>query len=124
LVRRLPPWGSNLGKRLVRSPKIYVRDSGVLDALLELETWNDIVGHPVVSASWEGFVIENLASSAGRWTPYFYRTEDADACPAVSTLVLKSKRKHALEITPCLFAKAIRSVRDVECGAWACLLRC
>jgi predicted AAA+ superfamily ATPase len=76
LVRRLPPWGSNLGKRLVRSPKIYVRDSGVLHALLELETWNDIVGHPVVGASWEGFVIENLASSAGRWTPYFYRTED------------------------------------------------
>jgi len=76
LVRRLPPWGSNLGKRLVRSPKIYVRDSGVLHALLELETWNDIVGHPVAGASWEGFVIENLASSAGRWTPYFYRTED------------------------------------------------
>lgn len=76
LVRRLRPWGSNLGKRLVRSPKIYVRDSGVLHALLELETWNDIVGHPVVGASWEGFVIENLASSAGRWTPYFYRTED------------------------------------------------
>jgi uncharacterized protein len=76
LVRRLPPWGSNLGKRLVRSPKIYLRDSGVLHALLELETWNDIVGHPVVGASWEGFVIENLASSAGRWTPYFYRTED------------------------------------------------
>jgi predicted AAA+ superfamily ATPase len=76
LVRRLLPWGSNLGKRLVRSPKIYVRDSGVLHALLELETWNDIVGHPVVGASWEGFVIENLASSAGRWTPYFYRTED------------------------------------------------
>jgi uncharacterized protein len=76
LVRRLPPWGSNLGKRLVRSPKIYVRDSGVLHALLELETWNDIVGHPVAGASWEGFVIANLASSAGRWTPYFYRTED------------------------------------------------
>jgi predicted AAA+ superfamily ATPase len=76
LVRRLLPWGSNLGKRLVRSPKIYVRDSGVLHALLELETWNDIVGHPVVGASWEGFVIENLASAAGRWTPYFYRTED------------------------------------------------
>jgi uncharacterized protein len=76
LVRRLPPWSSNLGKRLVRSPKIYVRDSGVQHALLELETWNDIVGHPVVGASWEGFVIENLASSAGRWTPYFYRTED------------------------------------------------
>jgi predicted AAA+ superfamily ATPase len=77
LVRRLPPWSSNLGKRLVRSPKTYVRDSGVLHALLELETWNDIIGHPVVGPSWEGFIIENLvAAASGRWTPYFYRTED------------------------------------------------
>ena len=77
LVRRLQPWSSNLGKRLVRSPKTYVRDSGVLHALLELETWNDVVGHPVVGPSWEGFVIENLVAAAGeRWTPYFYRTED------------------------------------------------
>jgi predicted AAA+ superfamily ATPase len=77
LVRRLPPWSSNLGKRLVRSPKIYVRDSGVLHALLEIETWDELVGHPVVGASWEGFVIENLIAAAGeRWTPYFFRTED------------------------------------------------
>jgi uncharacterized protein len=77
LVRRLPPWSSNLGKRLVRSPKIYVRDSGILHALLELESWNDVVGHPVVGPSWEGYVIENLIAAAGdRWTPYFYRTED------------------------------------------------
>jgi hypothetical protein len=76
-VRRLPPWSSNLGKRLVRSPKIYVRDSGVLHALLEIETWDELVGHPVVGASWEGFVIENLIAAAGeRWTPYFFRTED------------------------------------------------
>ena len=72
LVRRLPPWSSNLGKRLVRSPKIYVRDSGILHALLEIETWNDLIGHPVVGASWEGFVIENLiAAAAERWTPDF-----------------------------------------------------
>jgi predicted AAA+ superfamily ATPase len=77
LVRRLPPWSSNLGKRLVRSPKIYVRDSGVLHALLEIGTWNQLIGHPVVGASWEGFVTENLIAAAGdRWTPYFYRTED------------------------------------------------
>jgi predicted AAA+ superfamily ATPase len=77
LVRRLPPWSSNLGKRLVRSPKTYVRDSGVLHALLEIESWDELVGHPVVGASWEGFVIENLIGAAGeRWTPYFFRTED------------------------------------------------
>lgn len=77
LVRRLQPWSSNLGKRLVRSPKVYVRDSGVLHALLEIGTWNDLIGHPVVGSSWEGFVIENLIAAAGeRWTPYFFRTED------------------------------------------------
>ena len=77
LVRRLQPWSSNTGKRLVRSPKVYVRDSGVLHALLELMTWNDIAGHSVIGPSWEGFVIENLiAATKERSMPYFYRTED------------------------------------------------
>ena len=77
LVRRLPSWSGNLNKRLVRAPKLYVRDSGVLHALLELRTWNDLLGHPVVGASWEGFVIENLIAAAdSRLTPYFFRTED------------------------------------------------
>lgn len=77
LVRRLRPWSGNVGKRLVRSPKVYIRDSGLAHALLELETWEQILGHPVAGASWEGFVIENLISAAGdRRTPYYYRTED------------------------------------------------
>ncbi len=77
LVRRLRPWSGNVGKRLVRTPKTYVRDSGMVHALLDLETWNDVLGHPVAGPSWEGFVIENLVGAAGdRRTPYFYRTED------------------------------------------------
>ena len=77
LVRRLQPWSGNLGKRLVRAPKVYVRDSGLLHALVELETWNDVVGHPLAGPSWEGFVIENLIAAAGdRRIPLFYRTED------------------------------------------------
>lgn len=48
LVRRLRPWSGNVGKRLVRTPKTYVRDSGITHALLELETWNDVIGHPIV----------------------------------------------------------------------------
>ena len=60
LIRRLRPWSGNVGKRLVRTPKVYVRDSGLTHALLELEGWNDLLGHPVVGGSWEGFVIENL----------------------------------------------------------------
>lgn len=77
LVRRLRPWSGNVGKRLVRTPKIYVRDSGLVHALLELETLADVLGHPVTGRSWEGFVIENLIAVAGDGRiPYFYRTED------------------------------------------------
>jgi len=77
LVRRLRPWSSNVGKRLVKTPKTYVRDSGLLHALLELERSHDVLGHPVAGASWEGFAIENLIAAAGpQRTPYFYRTED------------------------------------------------
>jgi len=77
LVRRLRPWSGNVGKRLVRAPKIYIRDSGLVHALLDLENWNRTVGHPVAGLSWEGFVIENLIQAAGETrTPYFYRTED------------------------------------------------
>ena len=77
LVRRLRPWSGNVGKRLVKSPKAYIRDSGLVHALLDLETWDDVLGHSVSGPSWEGFVIENIieASGPGR-TPYFYRTED------------------------------------------------
>ena len=77
LVRRLAPWSGNVGKRLVKAPKVYVRDSGIVHALLDLETWNDVAGHPVAGPSYEGFVIENVIQCAGpRWRPYFYRTHD------------------------------------------------
>jgi uncharacterized protein len=75
LVRRLQPWHGNSAKRLVKSPKIYVRDSGLVHALLSLESKEQLLAHPVVGGSWEGFVIENLVgnlpegSSAG-----FYRS--------------------------------------------------
>ncbi|CCF00752.1 putative AAA+ ATPase (plasmid) [Sinorhizobium fredii HH103] len=75
LVRRLEPWHSNVGKRLVKSPRVYVRDSGMTHTLLGLANHEQILGHPVAGASWEGFVIETLAAAA----PYgshlnFYRT--------------------------------------------------
>lgn len=75
LVRRLRPWAKNAGKRLVRSPKVYVRDSGLVHALLGLPTREQILGHPVVGGSWEGWVIENLIASAPHGTSaWFYRT--------------------------------------------------
>ncbi len=75
LVRRLQPWTSNLGRRLVKAPKTYIRDSGLCHALLGIETLNDLVGHPVVGGSWEGFVIENILSALPRRATYgYYRT--------------------------------------------------
>jgi len=77
LVRRLPPYSANIGKRLVRAPKLYIRDSGLVHALLEIEHLDALLGHPVVGASWEGFVIESLIAAAGsNVSPYFYRTHD------------------------------------------------
>lgn len=75
LVRRLPPWHANTGKRLVRSPKVYIRDAGLAHALLGLETTESLLSHPVVGGSWEGFCIENLIAVAPRGTEAsFYRT--------------------------------------------------
>ncbi|MBB3393485.1 MULTISPECIES: ATP-binding protein [unclassified Rhizobium] len=75
LVRRLEPWHANLGKRLVKSPRIYVRDSGITHTLLGLATEEQLLGHPVVGASWEGFVIETLIAAAPSDTQaHFYRT--------------------------------------------------
>lgn len=75
LVRRLQPYHANLNKRLVKSPKIYVRDSGLLHALLGIKDYNALCGHPIAGTSWEGFVIENLLVSAPPLTQTsFYRT--------------------------------------------------
>ncbi len=75
LVRRLPPWLSNTGKRLIRSPKVYVRDSGLVHALLGVSNLDDLLGHPIVGNSWEGYVIENLLRALPPHVEaYFYRT--------------------------------------------------
>jgi predicted AAA+ superfamily ATPase len=75
LVRRLQPFQTNIGKRLVRSPKVYLRDSGIVHALLNIGDYEALLGHPVSGASWEGFVIENLIrASPLRTAPLFYRT--------------------------------------------------
>lgn len=75
LVRRLLPWHANIGKRMVKSPKIFVRDSGLVHALLGIPDKETLLAHPVVGASWEGFAVENLIDSAGHHAEsYFYRT--------------------------------------------------
>jgi predicted AAA+ superfamily ATPase len=75
LVRRLPPFQANVGKRLVTSPRVFVRDSGIVHALLDIADHDALLGHPVVAGSWEGFVIENLLAVAPQRTQAsFYRT--------------------------------------------------
>ena len=94
LVRRLRPWGGNLGKRLVKSPKVYVRDSGLLHALLELETGDDLRGHPVFGASWEGFALEQVLHAYPGWRASHFRT----ATGIEMDLVLeKGRRRIAFE---------------------------
>ncbi len=107
LVRRLPPYHANLGKRLVKAPKVYVRDSGLLHALLNIETLDRLAGHPVIGASWEGFVLENLlAVLPWRTQPLFYRT----AVGAEIDLVLERPdgERWAIEIKRGLAAKLER----------------
>jgi uncharacterized protein len=75
LVRRLQPWHANVGKRLLRSPRVFLRDSGMLHALLALQDMDALLTHPVVGASWEGFVMENLLAVAPEGAQcWYYRT--------------------------------------------------
>ncbi|MGU9978307.1 MAG: ATP-binding protein, partial [Candidatus Oxydemutatoraceae bacterium WSBS_2016_MAG_OTU14] len=75
LVRRLTPWHGNVKKRLVKSPRTYIRDSGILHALLHIQDYEQLLGHPIVGKSWEGFVIENIISILPPHVQaFFYRT--------------------------------------------------
>ena len=87
LVRRLEPWHANIGKRLVRSPRIYVRDTGILHALLGLGTMDDLLGHPVAGASWEGLVVETAHATMPDGTEaQFYRSGAGAEVDLVLTL--------------------------------------
>ena len=97
LVRRLPAWRSNVGKRLVRSPKTYVRDSGIAHALLGIGSKEELVGHPVVGPSWEGFVIESILGIAPERTEAsFYRSSGGAEVDLV--LQLPGRAPWAVEI--------------------------
>ena len=107
LVRRLMPWHKNIGKRLVKSPKVYVRDSGITHALLGLRDKEVLLGHPVVGHSWEGFVIENILSVAPQQTEAsFYRASGGAEIDLV--LALPGRRPWAIEIKRTLEPKLER----------------
>jgi len=96
MLRRLEPYHANIGKRLVKSPKVYVRDSGLLHYLLNVKTVDDLSGHPATGASWEGFVIEQICNQlpAGAMAS-FYRTA---AGAELDLLVEVGNRKLAFEV--------------------------
>jgi predicted AAA+ superfamily ATPase len=96
LVRRLPPLESSRLKRLVRSPKVYVRDSGLVHALLSIGEREALLGHPVAGWSWEGFVIENiLAATQFRFDAHFYRTSNG---AEIDLVLVAGKRRYAIEV--------------------------
>ncbi len=97
LVGKLKPWHANVGKRLVKSPKIYIRDSGVLHGLLNIRTYEDLLVHPVFGMSWEGYVIDNLISFLPMGAEhYFYRTARGAEIDLV--VLMPDSRKIAIEI--------------------------
>ena len=112
MVRRLQPHFANVGKRLVKSPKVYVRDSGVLHALLAIATLQDLQGHPIAGMSWEGFVVEQVAAALPADAQLsFYRTA---AGAELDLVIERGARKIAIEIK---FSSAPKPVR----GFWQAL---
>lgn len=94
MLRVLPPFEANSKKRLVKSPKIYIRDSGLLHTLLGIREYEDLLAHPVFGGSWEGFVIENILTCLSDWRPSFYRTS---AGAEVDLVIERGRHRIAIE---------------------------
>jgi predicted AAA+ superfamily ATPase len=109
VVRVLPPWFANLGKRQVKAPKIYVRDTGILHALLGVADREALEGHPKVGASWEGFVVEQILAALGQPQAYYWRTQAGAELDLLLTLRgrrvgVEVKRSDAPTMTPSVHA--------------------
>lgn len=95
MIRQLPPWFENVGKRVVKSPKIYIRDSGLLHSLLQISDGAALQGHPKLGASWEGFVIEQIIQQLGERDLYFWAVHSgAD----LDLLAIRKGKKWGFEI--------------------------
>ena len=111
LLRRLPPFHANVKKRLVKSPKVYIRDSGLVHALLNIDSLNDLLAHLVVGMSWEGHVLENLLRVAPERTEAsFYRTATGVEIDLI--LKLPGNRLWAIEIKRSTAPKLERGLRQ------------
>ncbi|MBM3860978.1 MAG: ATP-binding protein [Verrucomicrobia bacterium] len=108
VVRALPPWFENLGKRHVKAPKIYVRDTGLLHSLLNVITDHDLLAHPKLGASWEGFVVEQLLSLLPARQAYFWATHGG---AELDLLVMLPGQRHGFEVK---FADAPRPTKSMR----------
>ena len=95
MVRQIQPWFENIGKRQVRSPKVYIRDTGILHALLELRTFAALEGHPKLGASWEGFVLEQAILSVGERNAFYWATQ---AGAELDLLFMHAGRRYGVEV--------------------------
>lgn len=103
MIRLLKPFHTNEKKRLIKSPKVYIRDTGILHALLKIENMNDLLGHPVVGNSFESLVIENVIQKFPRWEPFFYRDSSNNE---IDLVLVKGSRKIVVEIKSSTSPKA------------------
>jgi predicted AAA+ superfamily ATPase len=94
IMRSVPPYLVNMKKRLVKSPKVFIRDSGLLHRLLSIDDFNSLMGHPVFGFSWEGFVIENIITRMRDWEYYFYRASTGDE---IDLILVKGMKIIAVE---------------------------
>jgi predicted AAA+ superfamily ATPase len=108
MVRQLQPWFANIAKRQVKAPKIYVRDSGLLHALLGLQRFRELEGHPKLGASWEGFAVEEIARVVDERQIYFWATQSG---AELDLLVIAGGRKYGIEIK---YADAPRPTRSMH----------
>ncbi|MEA3642517.1 MAG: DUF4143 domain-containing protein [Lamprobacter sp.] len=116
MIRLLLPFETNLKKRLVRSPKLYLRDTGVLHALLEIEDFDQLLANTQVGESWEAFVIEQLVNALPRWRPSFLRTGN---CAEIDLLLERGGQRRVFEIKLSKAPKPSRGVsRDCSSHQW------
>ena len=95
MIRVLPPWFENIRKRQVKAPKVYIRDSGILHALLQLQTIADLQGHPKLGLSWEGFAIEQIIGALETRNTYFWATH---AGAELDLLVMAKGKRFGFEL--------------------------
>ena len=115
VVRVLQPWYANVGKRLVKSPKVYIKDSGLLHTLLGIGERGQLEGHPVVGGSWEGFVIEQMLARLPNANPFYWRTQ---AGAELDLLLFLKGRRIGIEIkradAPTMTPSMVSTLNDLE----------